>query len=73
MGHGSPKYPSRISLKIPQEYCLALAKASQGQCKVDQTTQEMGKGKEGEVVLFACYLHAAIPQNQLNHLMSLCR
>ena len=34
--------------------CLALAKASQGQCKVDQTTQGMGKGKEGDVVLFSC-------------------
>lgn len=36
--------------------CLVLAKADQGRCKVGQATQEMGKGEEGEVVLFACLL-----------------
>ena len=48
MTHSSPKSRMRG--------CLALAKAHQADCKVDQTTQAMGKGEEGEVVLFACLL-----------------
>lgn len=52
--------------------CLVLAKADQGRCKVGQATQEMGKGEEGEVVLFACLLSHKANNWMFGVFMCLC-